>query len=104
MNLNLMSRFIHTSWRFLYFCTRGSEPMIAKNSRILLSVVIPTYNEEERIEKTLDSVEKYLDEQPYQSEVVVVDDGSEDRTRAIVKDHAGNAANLRLIQHARNQG
>lgn len=52
-----------------------------------LSVVIPVYNEERRIEDTLVRVLQYLDRQTYESEVIVVDDGSDDRTREIVAEH-----------------
>lgn len=50
-----------------------------------LSVVIPAYNEARRLPTTLDKVLKWLDSQPYHSEVVVVDDGSKDSTAAIVQ-------------------
>lgn len=45
-----------------------------------LSVVIPAYNEEKRLPQTLDAVMSFLKKQPYASEVIVSDDGSEDRT------------------------
>lgn len=47
---------------------------------IHLSVIIPAYNEEDRIGATLTSITAYLRKQPYMSEVIVVDDGSRDRT------------------------
>ena len=47
-------------------------------------MVIPAYNEEGRIGTTLESVVRYLDEQPYTWEVVVVDDGSTDGTVELV--------------------
>jgi glycosyltransferase involved in cell wall biosynthesis len=51
----------------------------------LLSVVIPSYNEASRIGKTLESVIAFLRAQPYSWEIVVVDDGSSDRTAEIVQ-------------------
>ncbi|MFH0983957.1 MAG: dolichyl-phosphate beta-glucosyltransferase [Candidatus Omnitrophota bacterium] len=45
-----------------------------------LSVVIPAYNEELRLPQTLASVVAFLQSQPYASEIVVSDDGSQDRT------------------------
>jgi glycosyltransferase involved in cell wall biosynthesis len=50
-----------------------------------LSVVIPTYNEESRIPSTLQTVTEYLARQDYSSEVIIVDDGSTDETRAVVR-------------------
>ena len=48
-----------------------------------LSVVIPAFNEERRIESTLKTVTDYLDMQSYSWEVLVVDDGSSDDTAQI---------------------
>jgi dolichyl-phosphate beta-glucosyltransferase len=50
----------------------------------LLSVVIPAFNESGRIAASLAAVRDYLCAQPYRSEVVVVDDGSDDATFAVV--------------------
>ncbi len=50
-----------------------------------LSLIIPAFNEADRIGKTLDKVFAYLDKQDYASEVIVVDDGSNDTTRDIVE-------------------
>lgn len=51
-----------------------------------LSVVIPAYNEERNLKKgVLEGVENYLEERKLDYEVVVVDDGSEDKTRELIK-------------------
>ena len=50
-----------------------------------LSVVIPAYNEAERLPATLERIGTYLGRQPYRSEIVVVDDGSTDATGEVVK-------------------
>lgn len=52
---------------------------------IYLSVVIPAYNEQERIADSLYKVKAYLSAQPYRSEIIVVDDGSADLTTEVVK-------------------
>lgn len=52
---------------------------------IYLSVVIPAYNEQERIADSLYRVKEYLRAQPYRSEIIVVDDGSADLTTEVVK-------------------
>ncbi len=49
-----------------------------------LSVVIPAYNEEDRILPTLANTLAYLNRQPYNSEVLVVSDGSNDNTCTVV--------------------
>src|SRR5690606_16222183 len=65
------------------------------------SVIIPVFNEEQTIENIIERVLK----SPYQCEVIVVDDGSTDRTRAILarqeKQHPGV---LRCIFHETNLG
>lgn len=50
-----------------------------------LSIVIPAFNEQERIADTLFTVKEYLSRQPYSSEVIVVDDGSTDFTTEVVR-------------------
>ena len=55
------------------------------SDRPFLSVVIPAYNEERRLPQTLQSVINYLAQQTYASEVIVVDDGSSDRTVQVVE-------------------
>jgi dolichyl-phosphate beta-glucosyltransferase len=51
-----------------------------------LSVVIPAYNEEQRLPRSLASVLDFLKRQTYASEIIVSDDGSRDRTAAIARE------------------
>lgn len=56
---------------------------------VLLSVVIPAYNEEDNIRRgSLQEVAEYLSRQEYASELIIVDDGSEDATAALVVEAA----------------
>lgn len=64
----------------------------------LLSVIIPAYNEQERIGVTLERVVDYLSTRSYSWEVVVADDGSTDGTRALVAQVAGREARVRLVE------
>jgi dolichyl-phosphate beta-glucosyltransferase len=59
--------------------------MLPVSSEPYLSVIIPAYNEQSRIADTLFEVKEYLSKQPYSSEIIVVDDGSDDLTTEIVK-------------------
>ena len=62
-----------------------------------LSVVIPAYNEEPRIPRTLDRITQYLSTRRYQWEVVVGDDGSTDNTAGLVQQAASLNPNIRLL-------
>lgn len=73
-------------------------------NNIYLSVVIPAFNEERRIGKTLTAVRKFLDKQNYSYEVAVVDDGSTDSTCGVVQIIAKGWPQLRLITNPINQG
>lgn len=69
-----------------------------------LSIVIPTYNEEKTIGKTLLSLDEYLTRQPYSYEILVCDGGSPDKTREIVQDFKKNIRNLELLMVSGGHG
>ena len=69
-----------------------------------LSVIIPAYNEEKRIEKTLLSVNEYLSKQSYDYEILVISDGSKDKTAEIVGSLTGKLRGLKLIDNKENHG
>jgi dolichyl-phosphate beta-glucosyltransferase len=74
------------------------------NQKIRLSVVIPAYKEAGRIGNTLKKVDEYLSKQKYRSEIIVVVDGSPDKTAEIVKQLLPEIKNLRLIDNKENRG
>ena len=63
-----------------------------------LSIVIPAYNEEARIARTLDTVAAYAGAQNYSWEVVVADDGSVDGTASLVEEAACENSEIRLVR------
>ncbi len=67
-----------------------------------LSVVIPAYNEEKRLGKTLPQMVDYLDKQPYTWELLVVNDGSRDRTAELVEQCSH--PRVRVITNSPNRG
>lgn len=69
-----------------------------------LSVVIPAYNEERRLGRTLESVASYLASKSWESEVIVVSDGSNDKTTEVARDFAGKIKNLRVVANPENHG
>ena len=70
----------------------------------MLSVVIPAYNEEERLPETLRETLAFLEEARLASEAIVVDDGSQDGTADVVNRIARSSSSLRLIRLAQNAG
>jgi dolichyl-phosphate beta-glucosyltransferase len=70
-----------------------------------LSIVIPAYNEEGRLGATLERVDTYLRSGAWSfTEILVVDDGSRDRTVAVAESFAGKTANLRILRNPGNRG
>ena len=67
-----------------------------------LSIIVPAYNEEHRIEPTLDSLGSFAATRADTTEVIVVDDGSTDDTVAVV--NASRCPNLAVITTDRNRG
>jgi len=65
--------------------------------QIKLSVVIPAYNEGERIIKTLDSVDEYLKKQNYSYEIMVIANNCKDNTDEVVENQKLRIANLKLL-------
>lgn len=66
-----------------------------------LSVIIPAFNEEERIASTLKKIYDYLNEHNYNFELILVDDGSTDSTVELV---ANNFSNVQIVKQPQNMG
>jgi dolichyl-phosphate beta-glucosyltransferase len=73
-------------------------------SQPYLSIIVPAYNEAERIPKTLLDMDKRLEHAAYSYEIVVVNDGSTDNTAAIVRNMTKAVRNLKLIDLTENSG
>jgi len=69
-----------------------------------LSIVIPAYNEDARLPKSLEHIFAYLQTQPYRAEIIVVNDGSSDRTSEIVNACVQKYPGLRLLSNSGNRG
>jgi dolichyl-phosphate beta-glucosyltransferase len=69
-----------------------------------LSIVIPSFNEEKRLPATLERIASYIQSSERNTEVIVVDDGSTDRTTAVAQSYAGRIENLRVVSNGRNRG
>lgn len=72
--------------------------------KVYLSVIIPAYNEQNRIAESLKKFSLYLQKQPYSYEILVVVDGASDNTSAIVNGLIGEIPNLRIMDRKQNKG
>jgi dolichyl-phosphate beta-glucosyltransferase len=68
------------------------------------SIVIPAYNESQRLGATLDKVLAYVRAQRWDAEVIVVNDGSRDNTAEIVRAFAAKDPMVRLVENPGNRG
>lgn len=68
-----------------------------------LSIVIPAHNEESRLPRTLGQIFSFLEKQSYSSEVVIVENGSSDRTLELAHEFALQYKNL-IIIHEEQRG
>src|SRR5215831_395821 len=69
-----------------------------------LSVIVPAYNEAERIPTTLKRLKEYLSGQSYSYEILVVLDGPSDSTRDVLKRLSGEITHLKIIDRGVNRG
>ncbi|MBZ9569364.1 glycosyltransferase family 2 protein [Patescibacteria group bacterium] len=84
--------------------TSSHSSLRSERAPVYLSVIIPAYNEEERLPETLREIDKYLKTKDYESEIIVVSDGSTDRTVEVVKNLMPEIKNLRLIEFEKKRG
>lgn len=73
-------------------------------SRPRLAVIIPAYNEQERLPPTLARLAEFFADQGYQATVTVVSDGSKDQTNQIVRDFAAQNPAFHLLDSQPNRG
>ncbi len=71
-------------------------------SNPFLSIVIPAHNEESRLPPSLAQIDGFLQKQPYDAEVIIVENGSRDRTHKVALDCAGEYPYLRVLQSPDN--
>lgn len=68
------------------------------------SIIIPAYNEAERIGASLDRILSYIAESRWSAEVIVVNDGSRDNTSEVVQEYSGRNPIIRVLENPGNRG
>ena len=81
----------------------GPSPARAA-STFELSIIIPSFNEELRLPRTLELIASYIKASNRRTEVLVVDDGSTDRTAEVAASFAERVADLRVLKNGTNRG
>lgn len=71
---------------------------MTEQQRPFLSIIIPAHNEEHRLPPSLDKIDAYLATQPYSYEVIVVENGSADRTAEVTREYATAHPYVSLIE------
>lgn len=71
---------------------------------MIYSLIIPAYNESNRIRPTLDRILQHIEEQRWEAEVLVVNDGSQDNTAQIVTEYGRTHPQVELLENGRNRG
>ncbi len=80
------------------------EPSTAKAQALAYSIIIPAYNEGDRVTVTLEKVLAYVEGRGWDAEVIVVNDGSRDHTADIVRRYADKNSRLLLLENPGNRG
>jgi glycosyltransferase involved in cell wall biosynthesis len=73
-------------------------------SRMKVSIIIPVYNEQESISVLHSELTDVIDREPWDAEILMVDDGSIDQSAKVIDDIAKEDPRVRLIRFARNFG
>jgi len=68
---------------------------------VFLSIIFPAYNEEGRVSDTLIKTITFLKQQPFSSEIIVVENGSSDKTYSLARSFLPEFPNLRVIHETR---
>jgi glycosyltransferase involved in cell wall biosynthesis len=64
----------------------------------LLSIIVPAHNEETRLPQSVDAILEFVQAQPYESEIIIVENGSSDHTAQISQDYASRHPEIQALQ------
>ena len=78
--------------------------MAIKDSPPVVSIIIPVFNEEHRLGRSLERIFQFCDALPYSYEVIIADDGSTDGTVKLIRERFAERAQLRIAQLSIHRG
>jgi len=109
MLAKIITSIVVLTWNFFgnkmwTFRLREKIVAIPENFTFDYSIVIPAYNEANRIKNTLLLTDNYIKEKNLNAEIIVVDDGSKDSTVKIVESLIPKIKNLRIETYGKNKG
>jgi len=82
-----------------------SEPARGESKQAFdLSIIVPSYNEQLRLPSSLDRIAAYIARSSRKTEVLVVDDGSQDKTAEVAASYADRIPHLVVLQNGLNRG
>ena len=81
----------------------GNQGNIIKDKLMKIWMVLPAYNEEDALPPLIDSIVEQFREESREFEIIVVNDGSQDRTREIAEAYSGKAP-VRVCNNETNKG
>ncbi|MBI3619090.1 glycosyltransferase family 2 protein [Candidatus Peregrinibacteria bacterium] len=91
--------------RSLLRLTRARRPpMLCAMDGTSLTIVLPCFNEAANIERTVRDCAAWMQQRTISGEIIAVDDGSTDRTSAILEQLRMQIPSLRMVRHEHNQG
>jgi dolichyl-phosphate beta-glucosyltransferase len=73
-------------------------------AKTFLSIIVPLYNEESRLTKGLEGIISFLQKQKIQSEIILVNDGSTDKTLKISQGFQKNNSKIKILSYKKNKG
>jgi glycosyltransferase involved in cell wall biosynthesis len=80
------------------------DPTTNKRAVLSISMVLPAYNEQENIAQAVERADAALESTGLDCELIVVNDGSKDRTGEILREMAERFPRLRIVEHTPNRG
>ena len=81
-----------------------AQTAVPDNMQTKLSIIIPAYNEETRLPRTLNLTIPFLKRQCYRGEIIVVTDGSTDNTVEVARAYSSEFPDLRVLEFKQNRG